>query len=343
MLHIKGIKMQKRNEQFISAALWAKLHQVALTIVSLLCLCGKVSAQSNEQQGQDGKAPAKTEVKVGFNNISAFELQKDKTTFFNDFMPTFNASIRKDGFYGNVSVAELLIINNTNLSTINNKCLLEIGTHFGPDTKLFLKSGRDVTELGTVFLNGVPNMKYDTEKTLSIFGNLSEQAVLGIQTSKGTTIELGIIGAYGEGFFIVPNPNQADFWGKIRQFFVIDGWKFVLSTATEIGNTNKIFATATAVNGPIGITGGGNYNFDTNVFNAFVRGAYTTSNGMTYILQGLKKNETYSILLGASKNGVQGFIGVDNITTTQTDTPEFISTPTVNVGISYNFSRSKTL
>ena len=258
-------------------------------------------------------------------------------------MPTFSANAEKNGFYGNFSAAELFIINNTNLSTLNNKCLFEIGKHFGPDTKLFLKSGRDVTELGTVFLNGVTNMKYDTEKTLAMFGNLSERVVLGVQTH-GTMVELGVIGAYGQGFFIIPNPNQADFWAKISQSFAADGWKFVLATATEIGNTNKLFATATATNGQIGITGGGNYNFETKAFNAFVRGAYTTlNNNMTYIIQGLKKNETYSVLVGASKNGVQGFIGVDNITPTQTDNPEFTSTPTVNVGISYNFSKSKTL
>lgn len=334
--------MQNKKTKFNIADIRIKLQQVFLTFVSLLCVGGAASAQTKDQNDGERSAP-QTEVKVGFSNISALELQKDKTVFYNDIMPTFSANVEKNGFYGNFSAAELFIVNNTDLKTLNNKCLLEIGKHFGPNTKLFLKSGRDVTELGTVFLNGVQNMKYDTEKTLAMFGNLSERVVLGVQAN-GTMIELGMIGGYGQGFFIIPNPNQADFWAKVSQSFTADGWKFVFATATEIGNTNKLFATATATNGQIGVTAGGNYNFDSKAFNAFVRGAYTTlDNNMTYIVQGLKKNETYSVMIGAGKKGVQGFIGVENITTTQTDTPEFTSTPTVSVGISYNFNKGKTL
>lgn len=335
--------MQNKKNKFTNADLRIKFRQVVLTIASFLCVCGAASAQTKDRQENDGDEPVKTEVKVGFSNISALELQKDKTIFYTDIIPTFSANVEKNGFYGDFSAAELLIANNTDLKTLNNKCLIEIGKYFGPNTKLFLKSGRDVTELGTVFLNGVQNLKYDTEKNLSIFGNLSERVVLGVQAN-GTMIELGMIGGYGQGFFIIPNPNHADFWAKVSQSFTADGWKFVLATATEIGNTNKLFASATATNGQIGITGGGNYNFDTKAFNAFVRGAYTTlDNNMTYVVQGLKKDETYSVMIGVGKNGVQGFIGVDNITPTQTDTPEFTSTPTVSAGISYNFGKNKTL
>lgn len=334
-------KEQTIKEKFQIASIVAKIRNLALTFMALLCMCGAVSAQTKEEK--DDENGKKRETKVGFNNISALEIQKDKTVFYNDLMPTFSTDIHQGNFYGNFTAAELLIMKNGDFSTINNKCLFEIGRYFGPDFKFFIKAGRDVTELSTIFLNGVENLKYNTEQTLALFGNLSERVVLGIQKD-GTMIELGVIGKYGDGIFIIPNPQQADFWAKISQSFQQADWRFVLTATADLGNTNKLSGAVTATNGHIGITSGGNYSFDTDAFNAYIRGAYNSINtGITYIMQAMKKGETYSIQIGASKKGLQGFMEIDNLTPTQRDTPQFTSTPTVNMGISYSFGGNKKL
>jgi len=336
MLNKKTLKAK-----FDNATIQTKIKEAILTIVALVCLSGTASAQTKKEKSD--QKDTKTEVKIGFNNLSVLELQKDKTTFYNDFMPTFKAGIKKNNFYGNFTASELIMMNNGDFSVLNNTCLVEIGKYFGPNTKLFLKAGRETTELGTAYLNGVKNMEYDTEKNVAIFGNLNERMVLGIQKN-GTLIELGLVGTFGQGIFIIPNPQQADFWLKLKHSFEKNGWKISLSTATEIGNISKIFGNITVTNDHIGVTGGGNYNFNTDTFNAYIRGAYTSvTTGITYITQGLKKGETYSFQIGISKNGIQGFLGIDNITPTQNNTPEFTSTPTVNAGISYSFGKNKTL
>ncbi|MBQ7660261.1 MAG: hypothetical protein IJS26_05980 [Alphaproteobacteria bacterium] len=332
------------KERIKQSKIHAKVKEFILTTATLMAVCTGVQAQTKEKEQKDDREGFKTEVNVGFSNISALEVQKNKAVFYNDLMPTLNAGIEKDGFYGNITAAELLVMNNGEWSAMNNKCLLEIGKHFGNDTKLFLKAGREPTEVGSVFFNGVENMKYDTNaKSIPFFGNLNERVVLGVQKN-GTMIELGMVGSYGNGIFIIPNPKQADFWAKVTQSFKNNGWTVTLTAATELGHTNKVLGSVTATNGQIGITGGGNYDFNDKGFNAFIRGAYTSINtGLTYVAQGLKKGETYSAQLGVGKNGVQGFVAVENITPSQNKAPEFTSTPTVNFGVSYSFGGSRKL
>lgn len=101
------------------------------------------------------------------------------------------------------------------------------------------------------------------------------------------------------------------------------------------------------------MTATANYNFDTQTLNAMMRASYTSlNNGMKYVVEALKRGDTYTVSLGVGKKGVQAFVSVDNITPSQKDVPDYTTTatvdtakggPTVSAGISYSFGGNKVI
>ncbi|MBR1915435.1 MAG: hypothetical protein IJ830_03225 [Alphaproteobacteria bacterium] len=326
----------------------SKIREFLLTTAVLMTTCAGLSAQTKEKQEKDDKEGVKTELSVGFSNISALEVQKDKAIFYNDFFPTVTAGVEKNGFYANMTAGELVIFSNNNWNAINNKFLIEVGKHFGKDTQLSVRAGRGPMEAPNVFFNGVGKVDYYTDsKGIGVFGD-GQQGLLIAAKHKGHEVILGFSNKLNDGFYFLPNlkdPEVRAFYAKVVESFEKDGFKVSLSAATRLGqNTHKAFASASVKKDNFGIAAGGNYDFDSKVLNAYVRGAYTSLNsGMTYVLQGLKTGETYSVHLAAGKNGVQGFVAVENITPTQNKAPEFTSTPTVNFGVSYSFGGNRKL
>ncbi|MDY6359059.1 MAG: hypothetical protein SPL76_06060, partial [Cyanobacteriota bacterium] len=319
----------------------AKIKEFVLTTATLMAVCAGASAQTKEKQEKDDKEGVKTEVNVGFSNISALEVQKDKAVFYNDFFPTVNAGIEKDGLYANMTAGVLVIFSGSDWTAINNKLLFELGKHFGEDVQLSVKAGRTPMEAPNVFFNGVGKVDYYTDsKGVGTFGD-GQQGLLLCAKYKGHEVNLGFSNKLNEGFYFLPNlkdPEMRAFYAKVIESFEKDGFKVSLSAATRLGqNTHKAFASASLKKDNFGVAVGGNYDFDSKVMNAYVRGAYTSLNsGLTYVLQGLKTGDTYSVHAAAGKNGVQGFVAVENITPSQNKAPEFTSTPTVNFGVSYS-------
>ena len=127
--------------------------------------------------------------------------------------------------------------------------------------------------------------------------------------------------------------------------FEKDGHNLNVSVAGQFGeHHHKAYGTVNYKKDNIAVSATGNYDFDMKVLNANVRGAYKSlKSGMVYIIQGTVINEKYSVTLAAGKNGIQGFVAVENITPSQNKAPEFTSTPTISAGISYNWSVGRKL
>ncbi|MBP5399136.1 MAG: hypothetical protein J6Y53_01805 [Alphaproteobacteria bacterium] len=336
----------------------SKAKKFILTTLAFMTICSAASAQSKEKQQKDS-TKVKTTLNVGFQNISALSLHIKRDAdnkvcypveFYNDLMPTFNASVSKNGFYANASAAQLIILKNKDISTLNNKCFIEIGKQFGNGATLYIKSGRDISELASNFINGVATMNLATDaQRVAAFGNLSDVSVLGVKTTKDGktfTTELGIIAKNGDSYFVFPNPQKASVWNKMVYNMEKDGFKFSISAAASLGESNKMFvSTSTSFDRPsgkYGIAAGANYSFDNKEWNAYVRTSFTAiDDGMTSVAEVAKQGKTCSLLLGFGKNGVQGFVECCVETQKDDNNKTTVSTPSVGVGVSYSFGGSR--
>ena len=110
----KEKKMAKERKTLKERIKHSKIREFLLTTAVLMTTCAGLSAQTKEKQEKDDKEGVKTELSVGFSNISALEVQKDKAIFYNDFFPTVTAGVEKNGFYANMTAGELVIFSNNN-------------------------------------------------------------------------------------------------------------------------------------------------------------------------------------------------------------------------------------
>lgn len=326
----------------------AKIKNAILTTATLMAVCFGASAQTKEKQQKDDKEGIKTEVKVSFSNISALEVQKDKALFYNDFFPKVNIDIQKDGWLASAMASELFIFSNNNWNAVNNNLNFSFGKYIGENTQIYVKAGKFPKQASGAFFNGVGKMDYWTDsKGFAMFGD-PQQALLVCAKYKGHELILGLSNKTNNAYYFLPNmkdPEVRAFFAEINEGFKKDGWTVTLSAAVRMGqSTHQGFTNVSATNGQIGVAAGGNYDFDSKNLNAYIRGAYTSlESSMTYVVQAIKAGQTYSVQVGAGKNGVQGFVAVENITPTQDKAPEFTSTPTVNFGVSYSFGGSRKL
>lgn len=326
----------------------AKIKEFILTTATLMAVCGGAQAQTKKKEQKDDKEGFKTELNVSFSNISALEVQKDKAFFYNDLFPKLNAGIQKDGWFANAMASELIIFSNNNWNAVNNNLNVTFGKYIGEDTQIYVKAGRFPMQAADIFFNGVGKMDYWTDsKGFALFGD-PQQALLVCAKHKGHEIMLGLSNKINNGYYFFPNMNDPEVravFAKINEGFKKDGWTIALSAAVRMGQkTHQGFANVSATNGQIGVAAGGNYDFDSKNLNAYIRAAYTSlESSMTYVVQAVKAGQTYAAQLGVGKNGVQGFVSVENITPSQNKAPEFTSTPTVNFGVSYSFGGSRKL
>jgi len=338
----KAVKLQLKQSNIDN-----KVKNFVLTAITMMTVCSNISAQTTKKPEKD-KEGIKTEAKVAYSNLSALKVQKDGTAFYNDFVPTATLSAESGDWFANASAGELVIFSESNWTTINNRLLLEIGRHFGEDTELYIKAGRTPMQAGNVFFNQVGTVEYYTDSQgFGTFGD-AQQGLFVCLKHKGHELILGSSNQSGDGWYFMPNltdPEVRAFYGMINESFEANGFKVSLSAASRLGkNTHQVFSSVSATNGKLGVAAGGNYDFDTNVSNAYIRGSYKSLNsGVTYVVQALKTNQIYTIHLAAGKKGLQGFVEVDNITSTQRDPAKFTSTPTVNVGVSYTFGDGRKL
>ncbi len=137
----------------------AKAKRLLSTVTTFLMFNAALFAGNKEKQDSDSKERASviTETTVSFSNFSALNVQKDGCFFYNDFVPSVNASVEKNGFKGSFAASELVILNNGNWATINNKCLVELSKQLGDNKgELLLILGKEATEVGAMFFEGIP-------------------------------------------------------------------------------------------------------------------------------------------------------------------------------------------
>ncbi len=316
----------------------AKAKRLLSTVTTFLMFNAALFAGNKEKQDSDSKERASviTETTVSFSNFSALNVQKDGCFFYNDFVPSVNASVEKNGFKGSFAASELVILNNGNWATINNKCLVELSKQLGDDKgELLLILGKEATEVGAMFFGGspVPNMWLENTG-VALFGNGAER--LSLKYRKGDKlVELGLIGNNGEGFYVIPNPKEADLWAKVSGNIVKnDDFQLKLTAAGRVGNTDKVMGNVTAKTKNLGVSLGGNYDINNNEIAAFANIAYTTSRDVQMILNACMANENLGFVFSVGKNGVQAFSEI-NI---PKNAPK-----TASLGVSYSFGKTKTL
>lgn len=325
----------------------AAMTRLCLTAASLLVVCAGASAQ-NKKQKKDKESP-KTELKVGYSNLSALEIQKDKAVFYNDLMTTADASIKtKNGFEADAHACVLNIYSNNNWNSINNKMLLEAKKHFGKDAEIGVQVGRSPIQAADVFFNGVAKMDYKTDsKGFATFGDPQQGAFFYVKNKKGSLL-LGCSNRSGEGWYFAPNlkdPDVRAFLMKVNKDFEKDGLRISLSATGRVGEkTKQGFANVAVTNGKVGVAAGGNYDWNSEISNTYLRGSYKDiENGWTYVAQAIKEDKTLSAQIGVGKNGFQVYTAVENMNITSQKAPEFTSTPTVNVGVSYTFGGGRNI
>ena len=230
----------------------------------------------------------------------------------------------------------MVILNNGNWATINNKCLVELSKQLGYNKgELLLILGKEATEVGAMFFEGIPAPNMWLESSgLALFGNKAER--LSLKYRKGDKfVELGLIGNVGEGFFVVPNPKEADLWAKISGNIINnDDFQLKLTAVARIGNTDKLTTNITAKTKNVGVSLGGNYDINNNKMVSFANMAYTTSRDIQMILNACVTDENLGFVFSVGKKGVQAFSEI-NI---PKNAPK-----TASLGLSYSFGKTKNL
>ena len=315
------------------------------TIFGLLVVCGIASGQSKKESKKDDKEGVKTEVDVGFSNITGLKIEKDHATFYNDGVPSVYFGAEYKGFHADASASELCITTNGEWNFVNNKANGGAGFKFDNGIDISVRAGRGPFQPEALFSN-VPKIDFWSDATgVAPFCAPSKTVCFDIEYN-GQKISGGSISALNDGsLYMIPSKEAMDFFVKYSGKFEKDGHNLNVSVAGQFGeHHHKAYGTVNYKKDNIAVSATGNYDFDMKVLNANVRGAYKSlKSGMVYIIQGTVINEKYSVTLAAGKNGIQGFVAVENITPSQNKAPEFTSTPTISAGISYNWSVGRKL
>lgn len=360
------------------------IRRLITTFACTLGICGIAAAQNTEQKEnnpaqypqeqqapQNAKKSLQASFTIGAENTANAQYRsfnetkedgeliataKGGTADYDDYLRVFaSGKLSKGNTYATLSSAGLNIFTHQGATLLEtdknsytfllNQTIAEVGRNLPNGATLFVKSGREATEFGPNFANGVSTNNYWVySKGIATYGNLTERAVLGYKTPKGAIVELGMIANKGDGYIIAPNPKQSDFWIKVGGNLIKNGnIQLSLTGAARIGQTDKVFANATLKTGSFGITTGANYDINNNVAHAWASAAYKSIE---------KGFEAFAMVSGGNKEGVTASIGVGylrNIGKTSLN-PQFHidvtaqkNTPaTVQIGASVKFGASKT-
>ena len=249
-------------------------------------------------------------VDVGFDNFSALVLDEKTTTFYNDLQPFLEASVEDgNGHKAGVSALELIIYDGKTVTPVLAKFMAELDKKFKDGGELFLKVGRENTQGGFVFPNGIG---YAAEsKYVPPFANNSERMVLGYMKN-GSFIELGTIEDTGTGkYVIIPNMKEVDFWGKGHLSLLTKSGVCVdFEAAARLGAHSQMGIVGTTVKGEnFGMSAMAIRDFKNNDNKCLVR-AYKNLKSGTKVIGEIAhrgKGKGIDIALGAGKNGMQVF------------------------------------
>lgn len=239
-------------------------------------------------------------------DISGLTVEEGKTTFYNDFAPSFMAkAANKRGDYAALSGQEGIIYSNETFKSITIKFMIELGKQLGNGGVIKFKAGREGTEGGAVFDN--PLSYYADAYDIGRFGNCNDRIAFGYEKD-GQFIELGIIGNQEDSFYVIPNPKHADFWAKCGLTLLEkSGVKLDMTAAVRAGNEHRQLL------GSIGIRsrayGGrifGHYDTKQHCGNLGVRAWHDLRRGWKTVVESIiTQNKDLSVRSGIGKGGVQ--------------------------------------
>ncbi len=182
-------------------------------IVNTLLLTATTAAAQEQKSAQPEADNADNlALTICAQDIAGLTIEKERTTFYNDFAPSFSArATNKRGDYAQLSGMEGLIYSNESWSAITIKFMAELGKRLGNGGTLTFKAGREATEGGNVFDNHL--YYFADSNDIGLLGHASQRIAFGYEKNN-QFVELGIIGSNGDGFYVIPNPKCADFWAK---------------------------------------------------------------------------------------------------------------------------------
>lgn len=277
-------------------------------VFNTLLLTAATAVQAQEQKAAQSTSndADKLTLTVTAADISALTVEEGKTTFYNDFAPSFMAkAVNKRGDYAQLSGQEGIIYSNETFKSITIKFMIELGKQLGNGAVITFKAGREGTEAGAVFDS--PLSYYADAFDIGRFGNCNDRMVFGYEKN-GQFVELGIIGNQDDSFYVIPNPKKADFWAKCGLTLLEkSGVKLDMTAAVRAGNEHRQLL------GSIGIRskayGGrvfGHYDTKQHCGNLGVRAWHDLRRGWKMIAESvITQNKDLSVRGGVGKGGMQ--------------------------------------
>ena len=272
-------------------------------------LLSATAAVAQEQQALQSPTDDDCErltLKLNTANVAALTVEQGKTTFYNDFAPSFSA--RADGTRGNyalLSGQEGIIYNNDSFNAITIKIMIELGKQLGNDAVITFKAGREGTEAGAVFDNQLSY--YADAADIGRFGNCKDRIVFGYEKN-GQFVELGIIGEQGVGFYVIPTPKHSDFWAKCGLTLLENsGVKLDMSGAIRAGNEHRQLLSSIGIhNRAYGAKIFGHYDVKQNYGNLGIRAWHDLRRSWRMITETVvTQNKDLSIRSGVVNGGMQ--------------------------------------
>lgn len=287
-----------------------KNFDVCKLILKTLLLTATTAAFAQEQKVPQDYSDVRSDrltLNIGTENISALTLQEDKTVFYNDLRPNITARAQnKRGDYAQLKAMEVLILQEQNFTAITSKFMLELGRLLGNGGVITLKAGREKTEGGALFDHALEY--YADSRDAYQMANSAERMVFGYQKDN-RFIELGVIGKNGEGFYVIPNPNRADFWAKSGLTLLQkSGVKLDMTGAVRYGKKNKMLLSSIGISerSGFGTRVTGNYNFTEHKGNLGIRAWQDFKRGWRVITETVfNQNRDLYIRGGTGKSGMQ--------------------------------------
>lgn len=287
-----------------------KNFNVCKLIFKTLLLTATTAAFAQEQKPVQDFTDIRSDrltLDIGAENIAALTLQEDKTVFYNDLRPNLTARVENArGDYAQLKAMEVLILQEQNFSSITSKFMLEIGRMLNNGGVIIIKAGREKTEGGALFDHALEY--YADSRDAYQFANSVQRAVICYQKNN-QFIELGIVGNNADGFYFIPNPNNADFWCKSGLTLCAkEKLKLTANCAIRYSKKNKMLLSSIGISERSGFGAEllGNYDFAEHKGNLGIRTWKDFKRGWQLITETVfNQNRDLYLRGGAGKSGMQ--------------------------------------
>lgn len=308
-----------------------KHFDICKLILKTLLLTATTAAFAQEQKVPPVYSDVcqdKLTLTIGAQNISALTLQKEKTVFYNDLRPNVTACAHNaHGDYAQLKAMEVLILQDKDFTPITSRFMLELGKLTAGGGTIVFKAGREKTEGEALFDHAFEY--YADARDAYQLANSAERIVFGYQKNH-RFFELGIIGKNGDGFYVIPNPQNSDFWLRT-------GLTLLQKTGTahyEKDNQQYLIETEEADDSDFVANASNNYDFDEGRGNLGVRAWHDLQKGWQLIAESvIDQNRDVYVRSGAAKSGVQFSIEYGS----PKNQPDF-----VHLTVASNLSHSRT-